>query len=113
MARAGFREIIGVCRIPGQQGEKAHLAGALHNAGHDEDADEGGDHAAEAKHERELRVQQMREAERERGGRGREQNLPRQHNRLNHANLSHPAAVLILGFKEWKNTIQVWLMISP
>ena len=47
---------------------KAHLARAFYNTRHDEDAYQGCAHAAEPKDERKLCVQQVREAERQRGG---------------------------------------------
>jgi hypothetical protein len=47
---------------------RAHLARAFYNTRHDEDAYQGCAHAAEPKDERKLCVQQVREAERQRGG---------------------------------------------
>ena len=44
----------------------AHVAGAFDDARDDENADEGRGHAAQPKHQRKLRVQQVREAERQR-----------------------------------------------
>lgn len=53
----------------------AHLAGALYDAGDDEDAHEGGAHAAQPEHQRKLRIQQVRKAEGQCCRRRREEHL--------------------------------------
>ncbi len=54
---------------------KMYPARALDDARDNEDSQQGGAHAAQPKHERKLRVQEVRKAKRQGGRRGREQHL--------------------------------------